>query len=56
MCSNCKKYVIFYFKFVNYTSELLTFESFITNTHSQVENYQPVPLKIINLYHFFKIY
>ena len=39
---NCKKYFIFYCKFINCTSELLIFETLNTNTHSHSENYQPV--------------
>ena len=39
-----KKYSIFDFRFVNYTSDLLIFETFNANTNSHVENYQPLPL------------
>ena len=42
------RYSIFYFRFVNYTSELLIFETFNTNTNSHVENYQPLPLCVTN--------
>ena len=49
MYLNSKKYLnsktyIFDFRFENYTSELLIFETFDTNTNSHVEN--------INLCHF----
>ena len=43
-----KRYSIFDFRFVNYTSELLIFETFNTNTNSHVENYQPLPLCVTN--------
>ena len=39
-----KRYSIFDFRFINYTSELLIFETFNTNTNSHVENCQPLPL------------
>ena len=44
MYSNWKEYSILYFKFTNYTSELLDFRTLKTNMHSHLENYQPVPL------------
>ena len=46
-----KRYSIFDFRFVNYTSELLIFETFNTNTNSYVENYQPLPLCVTNRHH-----
>ena len=46
-----KRYSIFDFRFVNYTSELLIFKTFTTNTNSHVENYQPLPLRITNRHH-----
>ena len=46
-----KRYPIFDFRFVNYTSELLIFETFNTNTNSHGENYQPLPLYVANRHH-----
>ena len=46
-----KRCSIFDFRFVNYTSELLIFETFTTNTNSHVENYQPLPLCVTNRHH-----
>ena len=46
-----KRNSIFDFRFVNYTSELLIFEIFTTNTNSHVENDQPLPLCVTNRHH-----
>ena len=45
-----KRYSIFDFRFVNYTSELLILK-LNTNTNSHVENYQPLPLCVTNRHH-----
>ena len=51
VCNQTEEIFYFDFRFVNYTSELLIFETFNTNTNSHVENYQPMPLCVTNRHH-----
>ena len=46
-----KRYSIFDFRIVSYTSELVFLATFTTNTNSQVENYKPLPLCVTNRHH-----